>query len=246
MKRLLFALVLICPVLFAQDLIIGTTRDYPPFSSLADQNNHFYGFEIDIMNEICTRLQTKCQFRPVVVSTIVDELKNGHIDFAIAAIIIPSAPLPDLVFSLPYLPSNAQFMTLKSSNIEHASDIKNKRVGVRRGTLGGGTIFKDMAIQMYNGAVTVRDYASMNDLMAALGNKRVDVIFSNEAALKYWYFNDKDSYRLIGNKVIIGNGYGIMSTTKYEAMMRVINQIILQMMSDGSYLKIYNQYFGFQ
>lgn len=245
MRHLFFLMVLFISSSFAaQRLIIGTTSQYPPLASQSDQKNHFFGFEIDIMNAICDRLQVQCEYKPLVVSTIAPQLIAGHIDMAIAAISIPSIPIEGFIFSLPYLQSSAQFMTLKQSAINEPRDIRNKRVGVRRGPIERGRLFENFILRMYNNELTVVEYLTMSDLLTALSNKDVDLIFANAVAVNYWYVNNENFYKLIGTKIPIGNGYGIISTTKYSTLMPLINEALRAMMGDGTYLRIYMDYFG--
>ena len=155
---LLFAILLIGPCMQAQALVIGTTSHYPPLASAVDKNNHFVGFEIDIMQAICQRIALPCTYTPLLVSTIPEALITKKIDLAIAGIIIPSPPEPGFMFSLPYLTSEVQFITLKQSNITAPSDIQEKTIGVRHGTLAGGDLFKRFVLKRYHGHVKVKDF----------------------------------------------------------------------------------------
>ncbi|HAT9397002.1 TPA: transporter substrate-binding domain-containing protein, partial [Legionella pneumophila subsp. pneumophila] len=41
-----------------------------------------------------------------------------------------------------------------------------------------------------------------------------------------------------------GSGYGIIALKNQSALIDKINHILLEMEKDGSYLRIYNEYFG--
>lgn len=244
MKRLIvLTCLLIWPFIQSQALVIGTSANYPPLASLIDQKNHFTGFEIEIMQAVCDRIKAPCEFRPVIISTITDQLLSRKIDLAIAAIIIQSKPVPGYIFSLPYLASNTQFIVNKQSPINNPADIKNKRVGVRRGSLYGGDYFKNYVLQLYHNQVRVAEYPTMNDLMEALGNRVVDVAFVNAVAADYWYMNNQNQYKLIGSKIPLGNGYGIMANEGQEPLINAINNALQHMLADGSYEAIYSRYF---
>lgn len=240
---LLIAFWLALPLTHAQNLIIGTSSDNPPFSSLADKQNNFYGFEIDIMLKICKIIAAQCEFKPVLVSQLDDKVIAGTLDLAIASIIIPTTNVDGLIFSLPYLPSKAQFIVKIDSSINRLNELKNKKVGVRRGTLFGGTFFEQIILDMFNSELTVIEYPTMGDLMLALEQQDVDAAFSNEAAVKYWFINNKDMFKLVSDPMTIGKGYGIMAKTGQEALIEQINKAITSMMADGSYMTIYSRYF---
>lgn len=230
---------------YAKTLIIGTAAGSPPLSYQVSSKNHFYGFEVDLMSEICRRVNATCEFKPVIVSTIVDEINSGKINFAIAAIILPSTLEKEYVFSLPYLDSGGQFMSLKGSKINNPNDIRGKRVGVRRSTFNHGSIFKDLVLNIYNNQIKVVEYTTMNDLFMGLSKKEVDVIFSNELPIRYWYRQHKHLYNLVGSEIPLGNGYSIMAKRIFRMQMIQMNEALLDMMGDGTYLKIYAHYFHF-
>jgi len=243
--RWLFVLLtcLITTISDARPLIIGTAPENPPLSFQADKN-HFYGFEVDLMNDICKRIHLSCIYKPVESSDVLSELANGKIDIAIAALILPSKPTNGLAFSLPYLQTGGQFMTLASSLISTPLNLKNKKVGVRRGTLTGGDLYKKLVMEIYDNQVTVIEYLSMDALMAALSNKEIDAVFSNELPIMYWYHNHQKIYKLIGSNIPLNNSYAIMSNKKNIPLIEKINHGLLDTIADGTYLKIYNRYFS--
>jgi len=245
MAKILFLIIcFIFSSVNAETIIIGTSPENPPFSFQVDSQNHFYGFEVELMSNICYRVGVQCQFKSIGVSSIIDELNSGKIDYAIAAIILPDKPLNGFVFSLPYLQSGAQLMTLANSKINDPVDIRGKTIGVRKGTLGGGTLFKDLIMEIYDEQLKVLEYSSMQDLLDALNKEKVDAIFSNELPIRYWYYNHKTIYKLVGSRIPFGNSYSIMGRKKSELQMMQMNHALLDTIGDGSYLKIYNRYFS--
>lgn len=130
-------------------------------------------------------------------------------------------------------------MTLQTSSINKPSDINNKRVGVRR-----GTPFKNLAQTIYKGQVEITEVSDMATLLDKLNDKNVDVVLTNAAAAKYWYANNSDVYKLVGTQLPTGEGYGIMANKGQETLIAKINQALLTMEADGSYLEIYTRYFG--
>lgn len=239
MKPLLFLVLLLAfPLSHARTLLIGTTSQNPPFASMADKKDHFYGFDIDIMGAICQRIKTHCQFTPITFNNLFTELAAGKIDLAIAAIIITDFRQQQFLFSLPYLESNAQFLTRKDSSISKPEDIANKKIGVRL-----GTPFKKLAHTLYKDQITIVEFSGMSDLLNALNNNTVDIVLTNTAAAKYWFANNSDTYKLIGTEIPTGEGYGIMANPSNSKLIQQINQELVDMEADGTYLQIYTRYF---
>lgn len=236
---------LLTPAL-SQTLIIGTAPDSAPFASLADNKGHFYGFEIDLMIAICARINVQCIFKPIVVSNALTLLNTGKVDLIIAEIIKPpqgSPELKGLLFSEPYEISGGQFIVKKTSPINTLDDIRNKRVGTRRGSLFGGTLFNDYLLKMYNNQLKTKQYLTTGDMFAGLVKNEVDASFSNTETINYLYINNKDAFKLIGKPIPIGDGYSIMAKDTKGTLMSEINDALFDMENDGSYMALYQRYF---
>lgn len=240
MRPFIFLILLfVMPLSDARPLLIGTTSQNPPFNSLADNRDHFYGFDIDIMSEICRRIHQTCTYTPMVFNKLFSALKAEKIDLAVAAIIITPTREEEFLFSLPYLSSNAQFMALNKSAISSVKELVNKRIGTRI-----GTPFKELAEDMYGDKIHINDVPDVPNLLDGLNNGTLDVVLMDAEAAQNWYANNSKIYKLIGSPIPVGNGYGIMANLYQHKLLSEINQALLGMESDGTYLKIYSQYFS--
>ncbi|WP_154699092.1 transporter substrate-binding domain-containing protein, partial [Legionella pneumophila] len=47
---------------YSLNLTIGTSKFNPPFEVWSGNNSSLYGFDIDLMQEICRRLHATCTF----------------------------------------------------------------------------------------------------------------------------------------------------------------------------------------
>ncbi len=239
MKRsLFFILLLVLPLSYSGTLLIGTTPQNPPFNSIADTKDHYYGFDIDISGEICKRLQIKCRFSATQFDDLFTALKTGKIDLVSAAIIITPDRQEEFLFSLPYLASTAKFMTTQPSPINSPADLEHKKIGVRL-----GTPFKKLAISIYNDQIAILEFANNANLLDALNNKTVDAVLMDTAAVKSWVANNSNSFKSVGSIIPIGQGYAFMANRDQAKLIEQINQALLSMEKDGSYLKIYDNYF---
>jgi len=220
-------------------LIIGTSQLNPPFETLLEGTEHFFGFDIDIMMEICRRINRQCQFKPFLFTELIPAIENGGIDIAIASIIITPARRKIALFSIPYLQSEGRFITLNDSKIESPEDMPGKVVGV-----GDHAPYKALVKEIYKGKARVKTYPNISELMLGLNNKQVDAALLDNEAAKYWAYNVSSKYELIGSALPAGQGYGIMTQKNNKALMVLINKAILDMEDDGKYLEIYRQYFS--
>ena len=222
---------------------VGVDQINPPMSMRTDSADHFIGFEIDIMNEICARLHMQCNYQAVRANQIITNLELGKIDFAINSIIIPKFHLYGLILSLPYLPSYGQFVALKTSRIQKIEDIPGNTIGVRLGAFQVN-VDSDMYIKhMFPRPPKIVTYYTISELLEALEDKDINVMFVNKYAADYWKNANQNLYKFIGEPNYLGNGYGIMSLTQYGPIISSMNGAIVAMMNDGTYAKIYQRYF---
>lgn len=234
---LLLLVILLNSYSFAQTLKIGTTSSFPPFSSAANEQKNLFGFDIELMEEVCKRINIKCTF---VISTYNDlfiQLKKSKIDLVVSGIIITPEMQNHFLFSIPYLKSHGRFLTLQQSNINRIDDIFSKKIGTRK-----GTPFKNAALVLFKNKVKVQEYPSLFDLLIALKQKKIDAALINDEAAEYWNANGGNTYKLIAQKIPVGNGYVVMTNKGQNKLMAKINQAIKSITSDGTFLKMYKRH----
>ncbi len=83
-------------------LNVGVLRFDPPYVYSPSE-----GFDIDLSEDICSSLNTECNFIPMNYHEFFTSLDNGTIDFAIGGIFIHADP--KYIFSLPYIASPEKF-----------------------------------------------------------------------------------------------------------------------------------------
>lgn len=239
MKRLVLIILLLSSFfVYSAPIKVGILEYAPPYSSKAD-DNHYFGFIIDLMDVVCVQLERECVFVTTPLGSKYDALQQGKIDISFDPSPI-NTNIPDgFIFSLPFLASHGQFVALKDSNIRTIKDIKNKKIGVLKFTL-----FESFILMKYNFYNEVVPFDSLTELINAFIAKKVDLIMLNYSFAHYLIYTTSANFRLVGNKIPIGNGYGILALKTNTDLIDQINHILLDMEEDGSYLKIYNRYFG--
>ncbi|BCA94190.1 arginine ABC transporter substrate-binding protein [Legionella antarctica] len=238
MKPILFLLfVLTVSQCYAHTLHVGTTGQFPPFSYNANKESNLFGFDAELIEEICKRLNTRCIFVIIPYNDLFTQLKNGKIDLAVSAIISTPDKEKQFLFSIPYLKSHGRFLTTKKSNIKTIKDIGSKKVGTRI-----GTPFEDAVLQLFHNKVQVQVYPMLFDLLDALKQKTVDVVFINNEAAEYWHANGGDLFILLGNEIPVGNGYVIVGNKTQKGLMQKVNEAIRSITADGTFLKIYKRH----
>ncbi|MBL7480077.1 transporter substrate-binding domain-containing protein [Legionella bononiensis] len=219
---------------------VGVMGFAPPFSTSTDGGKSFYGFHIELMNELCKRSKLKCEYKATKLADQIKSLNQGTVDLIFSAIPIEKTNTGDYIYSLPYMNSNAQFVTLKNNDtINSLKDINNLTIGALTNTL-----YYTFINSKFNTKDVIKKFSTMGDMVSALVNKDVDVIIVNNNLARYLLLNDMNTFKLVGPPITLGNGYGILALKKNKKLINKMNSALLQMESDGSYLVIYNNYFS--
>ncbi|WP_133127283.1 transporter substrate-binding domain-containing protein [Legionella nagasakiensis] len=228
---------LMCSKLFAEQLIVATAPFDPPMEMQASNNGVFVGFEIDIVDEVCRRINASCIYKAMSFNDIMIAVQAGTVDLGINGFFITQARLKYFLFSLPYLQTKAQLFTNADSNINSNNLNTGQRIGVEK-----GTIFQNLLLEKYNN-VNVITYTEQQDMLHDLENHKIDVIMFDYIDASYWVDNNPENFKYVGAPISIGMGYGILANINSIQLINRINNALIDMENDGTYLSIYNRYF---
>lgn len=226
----------------AQTLQIGVLADDPPFSFQVGKGHQFSGFEVNLMSELCARLKVTCTFSPYEFNDLFQKIAMQQIDLAIARISITLDRTEKYLFSLPYLTADGQLMVKSNSSIQRVEDLAGKRVGLFKSSL-----YKDYLLQTFSGSVSVVEYNSIPVAFQALIDNEVDAVLLTKLGEQYLIANSQSnpsSFRYIGKPIPLGVGYGILANVQSTALIDRVNKALHDIETDGTYLRIYNTYFG--
>ncbi|WP_232220274.1 transporter substrate-binding domain-containing protein [Legionella tunisiensis] len=226
-----------CPSLYAENLVIGASPFNPPMEMQATKNGVFTGFEIDLMDEICRRINATCTYKPMTFALLMKTVAAAKVDLGIAGFFITKERLAYYLFSTPYLQTKAQLFSRVGSNIDSSNINTGKRVGVET-----GTIFKSFTMQMYNN-VKIVEYINQQDMIQALSEGDIDLIMFDYIGASYWVNSNPNQFKLVGEATPLGMGYGVLANLNRSRLISRINNALSSMENDGTYLAIYSRYF---
>ncbi|STX29367.1 arginine ABC transporter substrate-binding protein [Legionella beliardensis] len=221
---------------------VGILQFDPPFVT-TDKRFVLSGFDIELMKCICSELNWSCKF--VIFkdySKLIDALLTNNVDYAMSGIVITPLKNPNLLFSIPYLISAGNFITLKSNTeITNLASLQNKKVGVLAGR-GYGEYLKQNPSALN---LQVVDYYNYMDLLNDFYTKKVDAIFLNNYTAMYLLHQYPDFVKLINTSISFANGIGILSRADNKENIDRINALLTRFETDGTFVTLYNYNFAF-
>lgn len=217
-------------------LRVGFEGTYPPFNFINDDNK-YDGFDVDISNEIASRLGVKTKFIATKWEGLIGGLKADKFDIIIGQMSITDERKKSVDFTDPYVVTGSVLITRKDQNdISTLEQIKGKNVGV-----GGGTTFEKVA-RSVDGA-NVHLYKTVNEYIQDLINGRLDVIINDQLLMSYNIQKENLPIK-IASDIVNKDSIGMAVKKGNGDFVKKLNQALADMKDDGTYNKIYKKWFG--
>ena len=246
---------------------IATEGAYPPWNS-TDASGQLIGFEIDLANDLCRRMQVECEIVAQDWEGIIPALTAGKYDVIMAGMSITDERKEVIGFSNNYAKTPGYFAVLKDSDLAayeyplEAADLdeidadEQAAIDSLKEALDGATVGVQVATTHANflaehlgDTVEIRSYDTQENLDLDLQAGRVDVAL---ASASYWYplmETEKGAdFTLIGpalNGGPFGAGVGAGIRQEDTDLVEMFNKAIAEAEADGTINRLAQQWFGF-
>lgn len=226
--------------LYAQNepLTVAVDHFMPPFIMQAGKNQ-LYGYDITMMKYICAEIERDCNFEVMNFKDLIPAVMNNDVDAAISSIGITIERAANVNFSMPYLPSNSQFLTRTSiaQTPFTPAILDNKSIGIE-----AGTIFRDEIIRMGVKNPRIREYSFEGDIIDALNNKNIDFALLGAPTSAYWQQQSSGLLQVYGPTMPYGFGLGIAVAIDNTELLEEINQALNKYLKSDTYRKNFRKY----
>jgi polar amino acid transport system substrate-binding protein len=212
---------------------VGSDIAFQPFEFVEDNENK--GFDVDLMNEIASRLGVEAQFVNTGFDGLFTQVANGQFDVGMSAITITEERAQTVAFSTPYFNANQAVVAPISSDIAGPEDFGGKRVGVQAATTGF-----QYATENFTDAQIV-EFPTSEAAFTSLSAGQLDAVFIDTPVAES---NVEGSAELeLKATVETGEQYGIAVRPGNDALLEAINTQLEEIIADGTYEEIYGRWF---
>ena len=233
-----------------EKLRLLTEGDYPPFNYRGAQGG-LTGFDIEIANALCARLQAECSFelRPWV--DLVPALKRGEGDAVVASMLIPvpgreaPAAVDGVVFTERYYSTPGHFAARRTGPPVAATPaaLAGMRIAVQAGSVHHAYVRHRFP------EARLLALPTLTEAQAALAGGEADLLFADRNALLRWTAaGDGACCRLAGSgygdPAWFGEGAGIALRADDAALRDRFNRALEELVADGTYARISARYFA--
>lgn len=249
-----------------KSITIATEGSYAPYN-FKDAGGKLIGFDIDLGNDLCKRMDIECKFVEQAWDGIIPSLTAGRYDAIMAAMGIQPAREKVISFSRPYLLTPMTFVTTADSPLlktqtsiedlpldnitpEQKAELdKFTKVfeGVKFGVQTGTSHERFMKEMMPN--VQISTYDTIDNVVMDLKAGRIDASLASVSFLKPLTDKpDNQDIKMFGPRMtggVFGKGVGVGIRKEDTDLKAMFDKAIEAAVADGTVKKLSMQWFGY-
>ena len=224
---------------------IAMDATYPPFESL-DASGEIVGFERDIGEELCKRMNVTCEFTNQAWEGIIPGLLANEYDAILSSMSITEERKLQVDFSDKIYNTPPAIAVPQDSEIAEATPeaLAGKSVGAQTSTTHANYAeakFPDVDLKIY---------PSPNEYKLDLANGRIEAAIDDVVVLDEWVKGEDGACcKVLGtlptDPVINGEGAGVAIRKEDTSLKEMFNKAIAEIIADGTYKTINDKYFSF-
>jgi octopine/nopaline transport system substrate-binding protein len=222
-------------------LTVGTEGEYPPWS-IADAAGNVTGFDADVANLLCAKLDMKCEFVVQAFDGLIPALKAKRFDIIVSGMSITEDRRKEISFSVGYAELANKVVVAKGSDLAGITEIPALLTALAGHSVGvqAGTTHAHFMEKLAPDA-TLKSYDSLDQMQIDLASGRVEAGFADVSALQA--FLDKPEgagFQFVDVNIIstydptLGEGTGIGIRQEDTELKAKIDKAICELGADGS------------
>ena len=224
----------------AKVYVVGTDAAYAPFES-QNEKGEIVGFDIDLIKAIAAKAGIEIKVVNTPWEGIFNTLAQGDRDMLVSAITITEERKQTVDFSAPYFNAEQLIAVKQNSKVAKFEDLKKLKVGVQTGTTGDEVVSKLLG----KTNTSVRRFESTPLALKELEAGGVDaVVADNGVIVNYVTNNASAKFKTVTDDAFMPEQYGIAVRKGNAELLAKINQALAAIKADGTYDRLYAQYFG--
>ena len=224
---------------------IATEGAYPPFNYL-DRKGLPAGFEMDIAQEACQRMNAECEFVTAKWDELVPGVLDKKFDIVMSSLEVNSERRRRLGLSRRYYLSPGAFVAAKGQPFDGPPTLlRNKKIGVQK-----DSTHADWLDKSFRRSAQIKRYPALADALRALAKDEIDAVFGDKVQLWLWSKKPEgDCCEVMGQDIKDPQtlGIGVSAGLRREdiKLREAFNKALAEMLSDGTYKKLNDKYFPF-
>lgn len=215
-------------------LTVGSDIPFPPFEF--GKAPDYDGFDIDMVNEIASRLELTPKYEDTSFDTIFTDVAQGKFDMVASASTITPEREQTVNFSSPYYEAEQALLVPPGSDITSVEDLDGLTIGAQDGTTGEAYANDE------TNAGSVRGFPNGPAAIAALQNGQVEATIIDQPVAQDAVDKGQSDFE-VATTIPTGELYGLAFSKKTTALLDAVNGALKDMKDDGALNDIYQKWF---
>jgi ABC-type amino acid transport substrate-binding protein len=224
---------------------VATEGAYPPFNYL-DRKGLPAGFEMDLAQEACQRMNAECVFVAAKWDELVPGLLDKKFDIVMSSLEVNNDRRRRLGLSRRYYLSPGAFIAAKGQPFDGPPALlRNKKIGVQK-----DSTHADWLDKSFRRSAQIKRFPSVADALNALVKDEIDAVFGDKVELWLWSKKpDGNCCEVMGQDIKDTQtlGVGVSAGMRREdiKLRDAFNKALGEMIGDGTYKKLNEKFFPF-
>ena len=223
-------------------LLVGTTGDYRPLSFCEPETGRYWGFGIEMAEEIARRLGVGISFVKTSWPTLSNDVLSDPqtFDFAIGGITITDARRETMLMSDGYLANGKTILCRAADSEKYKSlaDINRPEVVVMVNP--GGLNQKFANENLPNATIKVHD--KNEEIPSLVAEGQADVMITEITEAPYYVNNDSRLAAPLLDQPFTHGEIGVLMRKGQDDVLQMVNAVISKMKEDGSLRRLHDKY----
>ena len=223
-------------------ILIGTTGDYRPLSFCEPETGEYWGFGIDMAQQIAARLGVGIEFVKTSWPTLTaDVLAEPQLfDLAIGGITITDARRETMLMSDGYLANGKTILcrALEADRYQTLADMDKPEVRVM---VNPGGLNEKFANENLTHA-TIIVHPKNEEIPTLIAEGQADVMITEITEAPYYVKADSRLAAPLLNEPFNHGEIGVLMRKGQDDLLQLVNDVIRQMTADGSLRQLHEKY----
>lgn len=210
----------------------ASSGEFNPFS-VTNDDGKMSGFDIEVGEAVAKELGLKPVQHKFKFGGIVEGVKSGRFDAAVASHTITEERLEAVNFSIPYYFSGPQIYVRPDSSVEKIEDLKSLEIAVAK-----GTTFAEQAKPVTD---NIKFYDSDVVALEALSKGKHDAVITD-------FITGKEAigagFKIVGKELLGRSEQAIVVGKDNEELLEKINKALKELHENGTLTEISKKYIG--
>ncbi len=212
-------------------LRIATEGAYAPYN-YTNADGTLAGFDVDIANAICEKMQVTCEIKAQDWDGIIPALKTGKYDAIVAAMSVTPERSEQVDFSEPYFTNSLVFLAKTDSTFNPANqaDIDGNTIAAQRATISSQWLEKT------HPKAQAKLHDTLPNAFLDLSSGRANAMVADKVPALEWLASDVGKgFSIKGDEIDINDNIAVAVNKGNTELLTKINDALAAMKADGTY-----------